>query len=129
MHAMQAQAAATWARRGARLVRESAVLVAGLQQLAPDGVEALVVPREQRPVLLAHLPRRPAAQAQLRTAERPAAGCASADAGSARGAGPLAQGLSPTIDNNITQAGCMLGGLLKSVHTWHFSVSDLPYSI
>ena len=39
----------------AHLVRKAAVLVARLQQLAPHGVEALVVLRQQRPVLLPHL--------------------------------------------------------------------------
>ncbi len=37
------------------LVRKAAVLVPRFQQLPPDGVEALVMLRQQRPVLLAHL--------------------------------------------------------------------------
>lgn len=39
----------------AHLVRKAAVLVPRFEQLAPDRVEALVVLRQQRPVLLAHL--------------------------------------------------------------------------
>lgn len=39
----------------AHLVRQLAVLVARLEELAPDAVEAAVVRRQQLPVLLAHL--------------------------------------------------------------------------
>ena len=41
----------------AHLVRKAAILVARFEQLPPDMVEALVVLRQQPPVLLAHLPR------------------------------------------------------------------------